>query len=270
MKKLLAATVAAATAALPLAFASPASAAPIELTIVDGYHYNAGGDPLEQYVCLDGELLVPVADANTILFAEVEPGTYTITRYWGDSDDCSADPAATNEVTITDAPAQTLFLHWTDFEDDGTFATVFEDDTSCVASGQGRVIFRNGAVYGDGGPADLVGGGAALVAGVPIAGEGQADLDAATYADVAIAYGTDDFPVDGDLPLEEGMVVAVFAYGGADGAVGAMAYDYQVEVCEEPTTTTAVETTTTVATPGPATPAPAPAQPIRGQASYTG
>lgn len=94
--------------------------------------------------------------------------------------------------------------------------TVFENDTSAVAAGQGRLVVRHTAAA----PAvDVRADGGVAFAGLANPNEARADLPAGTVsADVVPAGATEPVVIGpADVPVTEGAATIVYAVGSVDG-----------------------------------------------------
>jgi hypothetical protein len=97
--------------------------------------------------------------------------------------------------------------------------SVFVNDTSATAAGEGRLVVRHTAAA----PAvDVLAGGTALFSGLANPNEASADVPADTYSATVAAAGT-TAPVIGpaDVPVAEGQATIVYAVGSLDdGTLG--------------------------------------------------
>ena len=100
---------------------------------------------------------------------------------------------------------------------DGTpTVSIFVNDTSTIAAGEGRLVVRHTAAA----PAvDILANGAAAFTNVANGAEGSADLAAGTISAEVVPTGTTTPVVIGpaDLPIEEGSSLIVYAVGSLDG-----------------------------------------------------
>ncbi len=117
------------------------------------------------------------------------------------------------DVTLPASGNYTVIAHLTA---DGTpTLTVFENDTSAVAAGQGRLVVRHTAAA----PAvDVRAGGAVAFAAVTNPNEGSADLPAGTVsADVVPAGATEPVVIGpADLAVNDGEALIVYAVGSLE------------------------------------------------------
>ena len=129
--------------------------------------------------------------------------------------------AGTDTVAIdagdTALPASGNFTIVAHLDADGEATiSVFENDVSATAAGQGRLVVRHTAAA----PAvDVRAGGAVALGNVVNGGEGQLDLDAGTISADVVPAGADEPVVIGpaDLPVAEGSSLIVYAVGSLDG-----------------------------------------------------
>lgn len=94
--------------------------------------------------------------------------------------------------------------------------TVFENDTSAIAAGQGRLVVRHTAAA----PAvDVRAGGEVAFAELTNPNEASAELPAGTISADVVPAGASEPVVIGpaDLPITEGSVLVVYAVGSLDG-----------------------------------------------------
>lgn len=129
-------------------------------------------------------------------------------------------PAGTDDVAIDGGdlalPAEgnvTAIAHL-DAEGAPTL-TVFENDTSAVAAGQGRLVVRHTAAA----PAvDVKANGEVAFSNLSNPNEAAADLPAGTISAEVVPTGTDEPVVIGpaDLPVTEGSSLIVYAVGSLD------------------------------------------------------
>ncbi|MFT5203478.1 MAG: hypothetical protein ACI9C1_002878 [Candidatus Aldehydirespiratoraceae bacterium] len=127
-------------------------------------------------------------------------GTDTVALDLGDF----AVPAAGNFTVVAHLDA-----------DGNPAASVFENDTSAIAAGDGRLVVRHTAAA----PAvDILANGTAAFTNVTNGQEGQADLAAGTISAEVVPAGTTEPVVIGpaDLPITEGASLIVYAVGSLD------------------------------------------------------
>ncbi len=92
---------------------------------------------------------------------------------------------------------------------------VFENDTSMIEAGQGRIVVRHAAAAPE---VDVKANGAVAFSNVANGEEGSADLDAGTISAEVVPTGADEPVVIGpaDLPITEGSSLIVYAVGSLD------------------------------------------------------
>ena len=92
---------------------------------------------------------------------------------------------------------------------------VFENDTSTIAAGEGRLVVRHTAAAPE---VDIRAGGAVAFAAVPNGAEGAVDLAAGTVTADVVPAGADEPVVIGpaDLPIAEGSSLIVYAVGSLE------------------------------------------------------
>ncbi len=230
--------------------AVPAAAAgTTTYNVVNAYSY-AAGHPFTFTVCLDGAVVTSLDTTETDGPFTHATGTAHLTVMNGSTSDCVTDPSLDTTVTFPAGNA-TLMLYWP--PDGELSAVVLANDTSCTATGFGRLTFRNGAGFFAGaGHVDVWGtppGGVDTKLFTDIApGEQQsADLAVGTYTDVrAVRTGTTTVVFDGgDADVVEAQNAFLYLYGGNDGASGGFANTADLTVCAVATTTTTEPPTTT-------------------------
>lgn len=170
---------------------------------------------------------IPDTDVDIVAGGEVVIEGFS----FGDMEDISAFagetlPALTVNLTGTDTVAidlgdfavpssgnYTVIAH---LDADGNpTAAVFENDTSAIAAGEGRLVVRHTAAA----PAvDILANGSAAFTNVENGAEGQADLPAGTISAEVVPAGTTEPVVIGpaDLPITEGESLIVYAVGSLD------------------------------------------------------
>jgi hypothetical protein len=151
---------------------------------------------------------------------------------FGDTEDLSAlagqtlagltvKPAGTDDVAIDGGdlalPAEGNVTAVAHLDAEGTpTLTVFENDTSAVAAGQGRLVVRHTAAA----PAvDVKANGEVAFSNLSNPNEAAADLPAGTVSAEVVPTGADEPVVIGpaDLPVAEGSSLIVYAVGSLDG-----------------------------------------------------
>jgi hypothetical protein len=142
---------------------------------------------------------------------ELPAGDYEIEiRAAGEPAD--SDPAISGSATLPAGANASIVAH---LDADGApTLSVFVNDTSATAAGEGRLVVRHTAAA----PAvDVLAGGSALFEGLSNPNEASADVPADTYSASVAAAGTTD-PVIGpaDVPVAEGQATIVYAIGSLD------------------------------------------------------
>jgi hypothetical protein len=136
-------------------------------------------------------------------------GTYSVAITAADAADASAPAIGPIDLTLAGGSNYTAVAHL-DAAGAPT-ATLFTNDTSATAAGQGRLTVRHTAAA----PAvDVLAGGAAVVSNLSNPGEQSLDLPAGTVSATVAATGT-TAPVIGpaDVTVEEGVHTVVYAWG---------------------------------------------------------
>jgi hypothetical protein len=216
MRKTLAASAAAAVAALPLiAFAAPAQAAENAKVVV---FHGVPGLTVDVYASADAtysaeELLLPDFKPGTVTDpVDIPDGTYNLAVFAANADPASAKPAIeANDVKVPGGANITVAAH---LDADGKpKLTPFVNDVSKVAAGQGRLVVRHTAAA----PAvDVLAGGKPVFKALTNPNEAKADLPAGTVsAAVALAGTTDPVIGPADVPVTEGKATIVYAWGSA-------------------------------------------------------
>jgi hypothetical protein len=204
MKKIL--SLLAAFAFGTLLFASPASAQSATITLIHGIPDTdvdvvVGGEAVfEGFSFGQTQDLSSFAGQTLPGVQVVVAGTDTVAIDAGDV----ALPASGNFSVIAHLDA------------DGNPALgVFENDTSAIAAGQGRIVVRHAAAA----PAvDILANGDVAFANVANGAEGSADLAAGTISVSVVPAGATEPVVIGpaDIPVTEGTSLIVYAVGSLD------------------------------------------------------
>lgn len=143
---------------------------------------------------------------------DLDPGTYTVAITAADAEDDSEPAIGPVDLPLEAGVSYTAAAH---LGEDGTpTATLFTNDTSATAAGQGRLTVRHVAAA----PAvDVLAGGEAVVSGLANPDEASLDLDATTVSASVAAAGTTD-PVIGpaDVPVQDGVATIVYAWGSLE------------------------------------------------------
>ena len=257
---------------LPLIAPTAGAVDTTQVTIVDGYQYDAQ-NLMSLTVCLD-DTLVQQGDAVINPAVTSTPGSHTLS-ITQDEAACGDDVDwITADVTLLDVESQAVVIGWPTYNQDQTRTlpvTVFADDLSCTPSDQGRLWFRNvNSADADVNFGETTGGDpTALFENVAVDEEASALVASPAYPTTGEAIGW----VEGDgiwelwapvtsYATSPGTVNVIYAYGGNDGDIGLVNHVLPASVCATPETTT-----TTVVTP----PAIAPAAvAVTTQPTYTG
>lgn len=218
MRTVLAATAAAAVAAVPLAvIAAPAGASSGDASVV--VFHGVPGLTVDVYGSADAEY-----SEDEALLTDFEPGTitdpvslpagtYNLAVFAADADPAADDPAIeANDVEVPGGANITVAAH---LDADGNpILTPFVNDVSEVAAGEGRLTVRHTAAA----PAvDVLAGGEPVFTGLTNPNEESADLPAGTVEAAVAPAGTTD-PVIGpvDVPVTEGANTIVYAWGSLE------------------------------------------------------
>lgn len=117
------------------------------------------------------------------------------------------------DVALPASGNYTIIAH---LAEDGTpTLAVFENDTSAIAAGEGRLVVRHVAAA----PAvDVKADGAVAFASLPNPDEAMADLPVGTVSAEVVPAGADEPVVIGpaDLPIEDGTSLIVYAVGSLE------------------------------------------------------
>lgn len=188
------------------AFAGPASAQDARIHLIHGIpdtdvDVAAGGaNVFEGFSFSDTQDLSALA-GETLAGLQVKlAGTDTVAIDAGD-------------VTLPSSGNTTIIAH---LDADGNpTLSIFTNDTSAVAAGEGRLVVRHTAAA----PAvDIRADGTVAFANVPNGAEGAADLPAGTISAEVVPAGADSPVVIGpaDLPVAEGEALIVYAVGSLE------------------------------------------------------
>lgn len=143
---------------------------------------------------------------------ELPAGTYSVAITASDAADASAPAIGPVDLPLDAGGNYTAVAHL-DAEGNPT-ATLFTNDVSDIAAGQGRLTVRHTAAA----PAvDVLAGGEAVISGLENPDEATLDLPAGVVAASVAAAGTTD-PVIGpaDVDVAEGALTIVYAWGSLD------------------------------------------------------
>jgi hypothetical protein len=141
---------------------------------------------------------------------ELAAGTYTVAITAADAADASAPAIGPVDLTLAAGTSYTAVAHLG--ADGKPTATLFTDDTSATAAGQGRLTVRHVAAA----PAvDVLAGGTAVITGLTNPNEQVLDLPAGTVSASVVAAGTTSPALLGpaDVPVREGVNTIVYAWG---------------------------------------------------------
>lgn len=203
MKKLIIGFLALALAAI---FATPAAAQGASITLIHGIpdtdvDVEAGGEIVfEGFAFGETQDLSALAGQTLTGLTVKAAGTDTVAIDAGDV----ALPASGNYSVIAHLDAA------------GTPALgVFENDTSAIAAGEGRLVVRHAAAAPE---VDILANGEVAFSNVPNGAEGSADLPAGTISASVVPTGATEPVVIGpaDLPITEGSSLIVYAVGSLD------------------------------------------------------
>jgi hypothetical protein len=140
---------------------------------------------------------------------DLAPGTYTVAITASDAVDASAPAIGPVDLTLEAGGNYTAVAHLT--EASAPTATLFTNDTSTVAAGEGRLTVRHVAAA----PAvDVLAGGSPAITNLVNPNESVLTLPAGTISAAVAATGT-TAPVLGpsDLTVAEGANTIVYAWG---------------------------------------------------------
>ena len=234
------------------------------VTIVHDATYSAN-EPFPVTLCVNGDPFAGGVGQDPFVWGDVlgpvdlPAGTYTVAIYTGAIEVCEGEPAiGPQDLDVAAGDDITAAAIWTSA---GPGLTVWPNDSSCVAPGEGRVTVRHGADTD--GPVDVVGtvGGTETVLVPNLAEGGQAGLDVPAplaVTDVKVTPAGDSgttLIAVGDVTFEPGVNTVVYAGGGNDGPAGVFVDVIQLTTCETPVEPTTTTTTTAAAQPATATPA---------------
>ncbi|GEA86665.1 DUF4397 domain-containing protein [Cellulomonas cellasea] len=194
----------AATAVLPASAATPGNASLSVLHGVPGLTVD---------VWVNGERTLDDFTPGTLAGPlDLPPGTYSVAITAADAADASAPAIGPVDLALAADTNYTAVAHL-----DGAgapTATLFTNDTSTIAAGQGRLTVRHTAAA----PAvDVLAGGTAVISNLSNPNEQKLDLPAGTVSAAVAATGTTT-PVIGpaDVPVTEGTSTIVYAWGSLE------------------------------------------------------
>ncbi|TDE92742.1 DUF4397 domain-containing protein [Occultella glacieicola] len=151
---------------------------------------------------------------------ELEPGTYTVAITAADAADDGAPVIGPVDLPLEEGRNYTAVAHL-DAQGSAPTATLFTNDTSPTAPGEGRLTVRHVAAA----PAvDVLAGGEAVISGLANPDEASLDLPAGTVSAAVAAAGTTE-PVIGpaDVTVAEGVSTVVYAWGSLEAGTLALA-----------------------------------------------
>ncbi len=189
-----------------LAFSSPAAADDARIHLIHGIpdtdvDVEANGDNVfEGFQFGDTQDLSGLSGATLGGLKVKLAGTDTVAIDAGD-------------VALPDSGNITVIAH---LDADGApTLSIFSNDTSNTAAGEGRLVVRHTAAAPN---VDIKANGDVAFADVPNGEEGQADLPTGTITAEVVPAGADDPVVIGpaDLPIAEGEALIVYAVGSLD------------------------------------------------------
>ncbi|WP_448630840.1 DUF4397 domain-containing protein [Cellulomonas soli] len=151
---------------------------------------------------------------------DLAAGTYTVAITASDAADASAPAIGPVDLKLAADTSYTAVAH---LDAGGTpTATLFTNDTSPTAPGQGRLTVRHVAAA----PAvDVLAGGTAVISGLTNPNEKVLDLPAGTVSASVTAAGTTTPALLGpaDVPVREGVNTIVYAWGSATATPATLA-----------------------------------------------
>ncbi|QCB94478.1 DUF4397 domain-containing protein [Cellulomonas shaoxiangyii] len=221
-RSLAAATGSFAVAALTLA-AVPAQAAGADAAQLSVLHGVPG---LTVDVWVNGERTLDDFTPGTLAGPlDLPAGTYTVAITAADAADASSPAIGPVDLALEAGGNYTAAAHL-DTAGEPT-ATLFTNDTSPTAAGQGRLTVRHVAAA----PAvDVLAGGQPVISNLTNPNEQTLDLPAGTVAASVVAAGTTEPVLLGpaDVPVTEGTNTIVYAWGSATASPSTLALATQV------------------------------------------
>ncbi|GAA4625999.1 DUF4397 domain-containing protein [Cellulomonas oligotrophica] len=151
---------------------------------------------------------------------ELPAGTYTVAITAADAEDDSEPAIGPVDLPLEAGMSYTAAAHL-DADGEPT-ATLFTNDTSATAAGEGRLTVRHIAAA----PAvDVLAGGTAVISGLENPDEQVLDLPAGTVSASVVAAGTTEPALLGpaDVPVTEGTSTIVYAWGSASSDPASLA-----------------------------------------------
>ena len=170
---------------------------------------------------------IPDTDVDVVVGGDIVIPNYS----FGQMEDLSAFAGQTlPSLTVNLAGTDTVVLDLGDFAvpatgnftvvahldaDGNPTASVFENDTSTIAAGEGRLVVRHTAAAPE---VDILANGTAAFTSVPNGAEGQIDVEPGIITAEIVPAGTTEPVVIGpaDLSIVEGVSLIVYAVGSLD------------------------------------------------------
>ncbi len=151
---------------------------------------------------------------------ELPAGTYTVAITAADAADASSPAIGPVDLALEAGRNYTAAAHL-DASGNPT-ATLFTNDTSAAAAGQGRLTVRHIAAAPG---VDVLAGGTAVVTDLTNPEEAVLDLPAGTVSASVVATGTTEPALLGpaDVPVTEGTNTIVYAWGSATASPATLA-----------------------------------------------
>lgn len=209
MKKMLVAALGAG-AVVAFAGAAPANAAPTDAAMLSVLH-GVPGLTVDVYV--NDELTLDDFEPGDLAGPlELPAGTYTVAITAADATDASSPAIGPIDLPLEGGVDYTAVAHLNEAGD--PTATLFTNDTSQLAAGQGRLTVRHVAAA----PAvDVLAGGSPVITALANPQEAKLDLPAGTVSAAVAATGTTE-PVLGpaDVEVAEGANTIVYAWGSLE------------------------------------------------------
>jgi Domain of unknown function (DUF4397) len=144
---------------------------------------------------------------------ELPAGTYTVAITASDAADASSPAIGPVDLPLEAGMNYTAVAHLTEAGE--PTATLFTNDTSQIAAGQGRLTVRHVAAA----PAvDVLAGGSAVVSNLANPDEQKLDIPASVVSATIVAAGTTEPAVLGpaDVDVAEGVNTIVYAWGSLE------------------------------------------------------
>ena len=210
MKKTIVAAALGAGALVAFAGAAPANAAPTDAAMLSVLH-GVPGLTVDVYV--NDELTLDDFEPGDLAGPlELPAGTYTVAITASDATDASSPAIGPIDLPLEGGVNYTAVAHLNEGGD--PTATLFTNDTSQLAAGQGRLTVRHVAAA----PAvDVLAGGSPVITALANPAEAKLDLPAGTVSASVAATGTTE-PVLGpaDVEVAEGANTIVYAWGSLE------------------------------------------------------